>query len=240
MSSPTTVADAPSTSAAPDSVSTSSGPTTAPTTAPASSSTSLAPGPTIPQIDPNAEVCAASAELTALGAFSTPDDAAAIESYFTSQAARWSDLAAVAPSGIAIEAATVADYSEQLRALLEANEWDLFAVAADATALESSTGADVARIVVDQFLDAACSIEPPTPERATAVFYTGLLVSAEDRTLLAEILASAEVFSLDGAMCFVERVTPDAIHPLVGAPATPAQEGALDAVLSACQLTIGT
>lgn len=197
-------------------------------------------GPTIPVVDPNAEFCQAAVAIADLGTFVALDDSEAANSFFNAQADRWEAAAGVAPASIAADVTTVATFVGELRTLLAANDFDLFAVFAQVTELESTSGSDIARIRADQFIYANCEVSPPLPEQATAAFYIGLLDSAENRGLLAELLASAELFTLDGARCFVDQVTPDAIHPLVGAPATAAQDDALSAALSTCQLSIGT
>lgn len=203
-------------------------------------STTVGGGPTIPVVDPNAEFCQAALAIADLGTFTALDDTEAANTFFNAQVDRWDAAADVAPLSIAADVRTVATFVGDLRTLLAANDFDLFAVFAEISELETTSGSDVARIRANQFIYANCDVAPPLPEQATAVFYISLLDSAENRGVLAEILASAEVFTLDGARCFVDQVTGDAIHPLVGAPATPAQDVALSAVLSACQLSIGT
>lgn len=206
---------------------------------PAPSSTTQL-GPTIPVVDPYEAFCEQVIAVEALGTFTTPDDPEATNSYFTAQAEAWALVATAAPPALATDAQIVATYFADWLGLLEANGFDLFAILPEITALEEESGADLARLRVDQFTYSACDVDPPLAEQATAVFYIGLLETPDDRAVLAELLASAEIFPLDGAMCFVEQATEDAIHPLVGAPATPAQDAALAAVLSACQLSIGT
>ncbi len=210
---------------------------TQPTAAP---TTTASVGPTIPAIDPNAEFCQAAIDIADLGTFVALDDTEAATTFFNAQADRWDAAATVAPASIAADARTVATFVADLRSLLAENDFDLFAVFEEVTELETSSGSDVARIRTDQFIYANCEVTPPLAEQATAVFYGELLESAEDQTFLAELLASAEVFTLDGARCFVDRATADVMHPLVGAPATPTQDAALASVLSACQISIGT
>ena len=207
------------------------------TTAP---STTAASTTTIRPVDPNAAFCQAAIAIDELGVFTSLDDTEAATVFFNTQVDRWDAAASAAPPSIATDAQTVATFHGDLRTLLAANNFDLFAVFEELTELEVNSGSDVARIRVDQFTFANCEVTPPLPEQATAVFYGQLLDSAEDRTFLAELLASAEVFSLDGARCFVDRATPDVMHPLVGAPATAAQDAALSSVLSTCQISIGT
>ena len=206
----------------------------------AAPSTTVRSAPTIPTVDPNAKFCQAAIYISDLGTFVALDDTEAATTFFNAQADRWDAAAAVAPASIAADARTVATFVADLRSLLAANDFDLFAVFEEVTELETTSGSDVARIRTDQFIYANCEVIPPLPEQATAVFYGELLETAADREFLAELLASAEVFPLDGARCFVDRAAADVMHPLVGAPATPAQDAALASVLSACQLSIGT
>lgn len=209
----------------------------APTTvAPSSDETTT----TTPLVDPNAAFCQAAIEIDELGTFTELDDTEAATIFFNAQADRWATAADAAPPAIAADARTVATFNSEMRTLLAANDFDLFAVFEELTELEASSGSDAARIRVDQFIFANCDVTPPLAEQATAAFYGGLLDSADDRTYLAELLASAEVFPLDGAQCFADRATPEVMHPLVGAPSTVAQDAALSSVLGACQLSIGT
>ena len=190
--------------------------------------------------DPNAAFCQAATAIDELGTFTALDDAEAAAVFFDSQAERWGNAAATAPAPIAADVSTVATFNSDVRTLLAGADYDLFAVFQEVTELEASSGSDTARIRTDQFIFANCEITPPLAEQATAAFYGELLASADDRTVLAELLASAEVFTLDGALCFVDQATADVMHPLVGAPATAAQEAALTTALSACQISIGT
>ncbi len=209
-------------------------------TQPTASSTTAASTTTVPLADPNAAFCQAAIAIDDLGAFTSLDDTDAAAAFFNTQADRWDAAADVAPASIAVDVQTVATFHGDVQMLLERNDFNLFAVFEELTELEASSGSDVARIRTDQFTFANCEVAPPLAEQATAAFYGQLLASADDRTFLAELLASAEVFSLDGAVCFVDNATPDVMHPLVGAPATAAQDTALASVLSACQLSIGS
>ena len=195
---------------------------------------------TAPPRDPNAAFCEAAVGINDLGTSVSLDDPEAAAVFFDASADRWDVAAGVAPATISVDVATVASFRSDLRDILAAADYDLFAVFEEVAELEETSGADLALIRSDQFIYADCAIEPPSPEQATAAFYGELLGSSDDRTYLAELLASAETFSLEGAMCFVEQATADAMHPLVGAPSTPAQDEALANVLSTCQLSIGT
>lgn len=185
------------------------------------------------------EYCAASSAITELGTFSGLGDPAATEEYFTVLADAWTDAATVAPSVISSEVATLASVASQLLVLLADNAYDITAVVAEAGALETSSGSDQARIVVDQFSFLSCGAEPPMAEQQIAVFYVGLLATQEERAVLAELLAAEEIFGLDGATCFVGAATSDVIFSFAGAPSTPGQDAALAQVLSSCQLSIG-
>lgn len=195
---------------------------------------------TVPAVDPVAAFCGAAGDIVVLGTSVSLDDKEAAAVFFDATASTWAAAADVAPGSISGDVATVATFRSELRDLLAANDYDLFAAFEEATALEVDSGADQALIRSDQFIYANCEITPPTAEQATAVFYGSLLATAEDQTYLAELLASAEVFSLDGANCFVSRASADVMHPLVGAPSTSDQDTALATVLEACQLSIGT
>ena len=205
----------------------------------ASSTTTVAAEPTTTAADSNAPFCAAVASILDLGAAVPLDDTEAAAIFFDQQADRWAAAVPVAPLVIAADISSVATFVDGLRKLMVENDYDLFAVFDDATALENQLGSDAARIRSDQFIARTCVIEQRTAVDATAVFYVELLETAEGREMLAEILAVAEVFPLDGASCFVERTSVDAVYPLVGAASTTAQAAALDDVLDACQLTMG-
>lgn len=206
------------------------------TTAP---STTAAVAATTTTVDPNADFCQAASAIQALGTSVDLDDVEATSTFFTTQADLWNNAAAVAPAETASDVQTAATFFGDFRDLLAANDFNLFAVFEEVNELQVSSGSDIAQIRTEQFIYANCEIEAPLPEQATAAFYGELLDSAEDRTYLAELLASAEVFTLDEAVCFVDRATPDVMHPLVGAPSTPAQEAALSSVLDTCQLNTG-
>lgn len=187
-----------------------------------------------------AAFCQAAGDLRELGTLTSYDDAEAAAAFFEAQVNRWDAAAVAAPSAIAADVQTVATFQGDVQRLLESNGFDLFASVEELTELEVSSGSDDALIRTDQFTFANCAVTPPLAEQAMAAFYGRLLDSAADRNFLAELLASAEVFSLEGAACFVDNATPDVMHPLVGAPATAAQDTALASVLSTCQLSIGT
>lgn len=206
------------------------------TTAPSTTATTVT---TAPAVDPNADFCQAATAIQTLGTSVDFDDAEATALFFNTQADLWGNAAAVAPAGITSDTQTVATFFGDFRDLLAANDFDLFAVFEDVNELQVSSGSDLAQIRAEQFVYANCDITPPLPEQATAAFYGGLLDDVDDRTYLAELLASAEVFTLEGAQCFVDRATADVMHPLVSAPATPAQEAALSSLLSTCQLSTG-
>jgi len=239
QSSPTTAPASTSVSAESDDQSTDTTDDTSPD-ASTSSTTETGNTSTVPAADPNADFCLAAIRIDALGTFVALDDTEAASVFFNDQADRWRAAADVAPPAIATDVGIVATFSADLRTLLAANDFDLFAVFEALTELEVASGADMARIRANQFIYANCEVEPPLPEQATAAFYGELLVSTEDRQVLAELLASAEVFTLEGARCFVDRATTDVMHPLVGAPATTDQTAALSSILGTCQISIGT
>lgn len=206
------------------------------TTAP---STTSAPVTTTAAVNPYADFCQAAGEIQALGTSADFTDPEATAAYFEADVELWASAALVAPAAIATDTQTVATYVADFRDLLADNDFVLFAVFEEVSELEAASGSDLAEIRTEQFIYANCDATPPLPEQATAAFYGGLLDTVDDRTYLAELLASAEVFTLEGAQCFVNQATPDVMHPLVGAPATPNQEAALSSVLSSCQLSIG-
>lgn len=215
--------------------------TTSTTDAPGQVSTTAAPTTTAaigPIADPNGTYCAAASDVVALGSLTDIDDPVVVEAYFSALSTASAAVADAATDEIAPDARVVADFRRGFFDILAENEFDVFASFDAVTALDEQLGADDAIIRTDQFTYRNCALEPPLPEQATAAFYISLLGTADDRGALAELLAAAEVFDLDGAICFVEQATADAMHPLAGAPATAEQDAALAQTLSACQLSL--
>lgn len=231
-----------STTAAVDEVTTSTESPSSSTAAPTTTdqpTTTESPSTTV-AVDVNAPFCAAASSIVDLGTSVSLDDTEAAAVFFDQQAERWAAAVPVAPFVIAPDVVAVATFVDELRNLMVENDYDLFAVFDEAAALEAQLGSDEARIRSDQFIYRTCDIEPEAAVDATAVFYIELLETADGQEQLAEILAAAEVFPLDGARCFVGRTSVDAVYPLVGATSTTAQAAALDEVLGVCQLTMGS
>jgi hypothetical protein len=204
-----------------------------------STTITTAPPTTTTTVDPNAEYCASYNALAAMDTSITPGDTEATAAVFAAREAAWIQAAALAPASISTEAAIVRDFVSALRQLLAENGNDLGAVLFEAVELEAETGADVAQVIVEQFGLLVCGTETSVPEEQTAVFYAGLLDTDDRRSVLADLLSTDGVLSVDESNCFVAEATAEMMFPLTGAPSTPDQEASLGQLLGVCQLTAG-
>ena len=209
------------------------------TTTSEQATTTTKPATTSTTADPLAPYCTAYNEFASGDASVNPADPDATAAFAAAQEAAWNELAPLAPASIEAEVAVMRDFTSAFRQILQAHDYDLQSAFPELVELEEEMAVAVPRILTIQFGLIECGAEASNPEDELAVFYASLLDTPDRRTVLAELLADGDDFTLEGAMCFVERASVDMMFPLAEAQATSEQAAALNQALGVCQLSGG-